>query len=177
MVGTFFFSLLCLITLRISQMPKNSFTAIDFETANGSRSSICQVGLVRVMKGKVVDQISVLVRPPQNSFSSYNINVHGITPQMTATALPFDKVWPALEHYIEGQHLVAHNMAFDGSCLKQTLEHYSIPSPAYQTHCTYRLYGKKLSLLCQQYQIGLNHHDALSDALACAQLFWIYLNR
>jgi DNA polymerase III subunit epsilon len=158
-------------------MPKNAFTAIDFETANGSRSSICQVGLVRVMRGKVVDQINVLVRPPQNEYSSFNIGVHGITPAMTADALPFDKVWPALEHYIDGQHLVAHNMAFDKSCLQQALAHYRIPEPAFQTHCTYRLYGKKLSLLCQQYGIRLNHHDALSDALACAQLFWLHLNR
>jgi DNA polymerase-3 subunit epsilon len=158
-------------------MPKNSFTAIDFETANNRRSSICQVGLVRVIGGQVVDQVNVLVRPPGNEYSPYNTNVHGITPKMTATALPFDKVWPALEHYIGGQHLVAHNMAFDGSCLQQTLEHYRIPLPTYQTHCTYRLYGKKLSLLCQQYRIELNHHDALSDALACAQLFWLYVNR
>ena len=79
-------------------MPKNAFTAIDFETANNQRNSICQVGLVRVMGGKVVDQISVLVRPPGNQYSPYNIDVHGITPAQTASALPFDKVWPALEH-------------------------------------------------------------------------------
>jgi DNA polymerase III subunit epsilon len=154
-------------------MPKNAFTAIDFETATGKRNSICQVGLVRVIKGEVVDQVNVLVRPPGNEYSKYNIDVHGITPRMTASALPFDKVWWALEHYIAGQHLVAHNMAFDGSCLQQTLSHYRIPIPQYQTHCTYRLYGKKLSLLCQQYRIELNHHDALSDAMACAKLFWI----
>lgn len=158
-------------------MPKNAFTAIDFETANNKRSSICQVGLVRVIGGKVVDQINVLVRPPGNEYSSYNIDVHGIIPSMTARALPFDKVWPALEHYIAGQNLVAHNMAFDGSCLQQTLTHYRIKVPSYQSYCTYRLYGKKLSLLCQQHGIALNHHDALSDAMACAQLFWRYLNQ
>ena len=47
-------------------MPRQAFTAIDFETANPKRNSICQVGLVRVIKGQVVDQINVLVRPPQN---------------------------------------------------------------------------------------------------------------
>lgn len=157
-------------------MPRNAFTAIDFETATSSRNSICQVGLVRVMGGKVVDQINVLVRPPHNEYSSYNIDIHGITPTQTASALSFDKVWPALEHYIAGQHLVAHNMGFDKSCLVNTLEHYRIPVPAFHTHCTYKLYRKKLSLLCQQYGIQLNHHDALSDALACAQLFWQHLN-
>ena len=158
-------------------MPRNSFTAIDFETANNSRSSICQVGLVRVMGGKVVDQISVLVRPPGNEYNYYNIAVHGITPDKTASALPFDKVWPALEHYIDGQNLVAHNIGFDKSCLEQCLQHYGIPVPTFKTHCTYKLYRKKLSLLCQHYGIALNHHDALSDAMACAQLFWLHLNK
>ena len=158
-------------------MPKAAFTAIDFETANNSRTSICQVGLVRVMGGKVVDQINVLVRPPQNEYSSFNITVHGITPAMTASALPFDKVWPALEHYIAGQHIVAHNVGFDQSCLVQTLEYYRLPVPKFKAHCTYKLYRKKLSLLCQQHGIQLNHHDALSDALACAQLFWMHVGR
>lgn len=158
-------------------MPRNAFTAIDFETATGSRNSICQVGLVRVMGGKVVDQVNVLVRPPRNEYNSFNTQIHGITPSMTAQALPFDKVWPALEHYIAGQHLVAHNMGFDQSCLEQTLTHYGIAVPRYTTHCTYKLYRKKLSLLCQVHNIQLNHHDALSDALACAQLFWMHLTK
>jgi DNA polymerase-3 subunit epsilon len=158
-------------------MPRNSFTAIDFETANGNRSSICQVGLVRVLKGEVVDQISVLVRPPGNEFSPFNTQVHGITPAMTKQALDFEMIWPAMEHYIDGQHVVAHNMAFDKSCLEQSLKHYGIPVPSFKSYCTYKIYGQKLSSLCQRHQIKLNHHDALSDALACAQLFWRFLNR
>lgn len=158
-------------------MPRHSFTAIDFETATGQRSSICQVGLVRVLQGKIVDQVNVLVRPPRNEYAPYNTQVHGITASRTVRELTFDKIWPALEHYIGGQHLVAHNMAFDKSCLEQTLRFYGIPVPQFTTHCTYKLYGARLSLLCQQHGIELNHHDALSDARACAQLFWMHLNR
>ena len=33
----------------------NTFTAIDFETAQGYRHSICQVGLVRVVDGQVAE--------------------------------------------------------------------------------------------------------------------------
>ena len=158
-------------------MPKHAFTAIDFETANGNRNSICQAGVVRIVQGKVVDQFSILVRPPGNEYSPFNTQVHGITPKMTASALSFDKVWPALEHYIAGQNVVAHNMAFDRSCLQQALTFYRIPVPSFKSHCTYRLYGEKLSLLCHRHGIELNHHDALSDALACARLFWLHLNR
>ncbi|HYH14732.1 MAG TPA: 3'-5' exonuclease [Flavisolibacter sp.] len=158
------------------KMPRRAFTAIDFETANANRNSICQVGLVRVMKGQVVDQINVLVRPPHNEYNSFNIGIHGISPAMTANALPFDKVWPALEHYIDGQHVVAHNIGFDKSCLLKTLEHYNILPPSFKAHCTFKLYKAKLSTLCQRYNIELRHHDAHSDALACAQLFMHHLN-
>jgi DNA polymerase III subunit epsilon len=158
-------------------MPRHSFTAIDFETATGKRSSICQVGLVRVIKGEVVDQVNVLVRPPHNDYSPFNTGVHGITASMTARELTFDKIWPALEHYINGQHVVAHNMAFDKSCLEQTLHFYQLPVPSFNTYCTYKIFGAKLSLLCQRHGIALNHHDAASDARACAQLFWMNLNQ
>jgi DNA polymerase III subunit epsilon len=157
-------------------MPRQSFTAIDFETANSNRNSICQVGLVRVIKGQVVDQINVLVRPPRNEYNTFNTGIHGITPGMTANALPFDKVWPALEHYIAGQHVVAHNIGFDKSCLLYTLEHYGIAAPSFKAHCTYKLFRAKLSTVCQKYNIELRHHDAHSDALACAQLFMMHLN-
>lgn len=33
-----------------------NFAAIDFETANECRSSVCSVGVVIVKKGKVVDK-------------------------------------------------------------------------------------------------------------------------
>lgn len=156
-------------------MPRQSFTAIDFETANPNRNSICQVGLVRVVNGTVVDQINLLVRPPKNEYSPFNIAIHGITPAMTLNALPFDKIWPALEHYIADQNIVAHNIGFDKSCLLNTLTYYQIPSPSFRTYCTFKIFKKKLSFLCAQYQIALNHHDALSDAMACTSLFLMHL--
>ena len=36
---------------------KNSFTAIDFETAQGYRWSICQVGLVRYENGIITNEV------------------------------------------------------------------------------------------------------------------------
>ena len=40
-----------------------NFAAIDFETANECRSSVCSVGVVIVKKGKVVDKFSSLINP------------------------------------------------------------------------------------------------------------------
>ena len=39
------------------------FVAIDFETANGSRSSVCSVGVVIVRDGEIVDKFYSLIRP------------------------------------------------------------------------------------------------------------------
>lgn len=155
----------------------NNFTAIDFETAHGKRWSICQVGLVRVENGITKEQLSVLVKPPSNFYWDRFIRIHGITPEHTANAQTFDKVWQQIEPFIKNQNVVAHNgFGFDFQCLKQTLDYYNIRTPDYSGHCTYRIFQDNLASLCQQYRIQLNHHNALSDAVACAKLFNLHLN-
>ena len=47
-------------------MNKRSFIAIDFETATGKRSSICEVGICVVRDGKVLETKSLLVQPEDN---------------------------------------------------------------------------------------------------------------
>ena len=126
----------------------NTFTAIDFETAQGKRNSICQIGLVRVEQGLITKTMVQLVKPPDNSYSFYNMQVHGITPAMTRNSPTFIVVWPYIDPFICNQNLVAHISCCDVSCVKQTL--------------------------CSTYGIQLQHHDALSDAMACAKLFMRY---
>lgn len=153
-----------------------NFTAIDFETAQGYRHSICQVGLVRVENGLITKEINLLVQPPDNYYWSRFIDIHGITPQKTANSPRFNQVWNQIEPYIKGQAVVAHNgLSFDFPVLEKTLEYYGMQTPNYEKHCTYRIYKQNLATLCSEYQIRLNHHDALSDARACAELFLRYL--
>ena len=148
-----------------------TFTAIDFETAQPKRWSICQVGLVRVEAGVVTQELSLLVRPPEDMYSGFNTAVHGLTARDTMTEPGFDAIWPQIANFIEGQTVVAHNMAFDGSCLKQALEFYGLAQPQFEKQCTYKLFKKKLNHCCEEFDIPLNHHDALSDARACAALY------
>ncbi len=154
-----------------------TFTAIDFETANYERSSICQVGLVRVENGIVVHKINKLVRPQPNYYLEWFTNdVHGISTEDTDDAPVFSDIWEEIFSYIEGQDVVAHNgFAFDFVCLSKTLEYYNIPVPEYKKHCTYKIFGENLEVLCDRYNIQLNHHNALSDAEACAVLFLKHL--
>jgi DNA polymerase-3 subunit epsilon len=154
-----------------------TFTAIDFETAQPKRWSICQVGLVRVEAGMVTREINRLVRPPENFYSSFNIGVHGICECDTESERGFDQIWPEIRDLIEGQTVVAHNMAFDGSCLKQALDFYGLAQPIFEKQCTYKLFKKRLNVLSAEFGIPLDHHDALSDARACAALYLRALGR
>ena len=153
----------------------DTFTAIDFETAQGKRWSICQIGLIRVEKGQVLHELDILVKPPGNEYHYMNTQVHGISADKTRHAPTFNLVWDRISPFIEGQNVVAHNAAFDCSCLKQTLEFYGLQVPEYNRHCTYQLYKRKLNELCSQYNISLSHHNALSDARACASLYLRHL--
>ncbi len=154
----------------------STFTAIDFETAMPNRNSICQVGMVRVEDGIIVDTFSELVQPPDNEYNFYNIRVHGIHPSDTYDKPYFPEVWIKMLPYIQDQLIVAHNMAFDFSAMTKTLDHYGLPMVNCERSCTYKLYKKKLNLLCDEHDIELQHHDALSDAMACGELYLKWLN-
>ena len=45
------------------------FAAIDFETANGRRSSVCSVGVVIVRDGYIVDKFYSLIQPSPNYYT------------------------------------------------------------------------------------------------------------
>jgi DNA polymerase-3 subunit epsilon len=154
----------------------SNFTAIDFETAQGKRWSICQVGLVRVENGNIVQKLNILIRPPENLYFSMNTQIHGISARDTYNSPRFNSIWPQIKPFIDNQTVVAHNGAFDFNCLSQTLQYYNLSQPSYMQKCTYKIYGKGLAACCSDHRISLNHHDALSDALACAQLYLIHLN-
>jgi DNA polymerase-3 subunit epsilon len=152
-----------------------NFTAIDFETAHGKMWSICQIGLVRVENGVITKELELLVQPPNNEYHWGNTRVHGISRKTTANAPAFNEVWHLVEPHINGQHVVAHNATFDCTCLEHTLDYFNLPQPRYQRHCTVKIYKRNLALLCETYGIELKHHNALSDARACAALFMMHL--
>lgn len=156
------------------------FAAIDFETANSERTSICSVGVVIVRDGEMADRFYSLIRPEPDYYSYWCSQVHGLTSKDTKGAPLFPEVWKQIEPLIEGLPLVAHNKSFDESCLKAAFRCYRMDYPDYEFHCTClasrRVFGQTLpnhqlhtvAARCG-YQLH-NHHHALADAEACA---WI----
>ena len=157
---------------------QNTFTAIDFETAHPKRWSICQVGIVQVENGKIINEIDLLVQPPDNHYWLKFIAIHGISLEDTKNSPTFNNIWHKTAPFIEGQNLAAHNgLRFDFPVLNQTLEYYNIQVPNYNKFDTYQIYGDNLASLCRQQNIPLNHHDALSDAGACAELYLRHIRK
>lgn len=153
-------------------MKRLHFTAIDFETANSSRYSICQVGICRVENYEVVFADSFLVQPPNNEYSSINSCIHGISADLTQEMPLFPEVWEKIRCYIEDDLVVAHNADFDVDCLYKTLDYYNIDRPLFRTDCTYRISGLNLKNLAESLEINLSeHHNALFDSCVCAQAY------
>lgn len=162
--------------------PTEIFVAIDFETANQNRNSACAVGIVTFNGNEIIDEYYTLIQPTDNYYIWHNINVHGINPEDTENAPFFHEVYPELEKRLKGKTLVAHNESFDRSVLFNTMNHYGLNYsdlllPDWE--CTLQIYRSKgfspasLDACCEQLSIELNHHHALSDALACAKLFML----
>lgn len=153
-----------------------NFVAIDFETADNGRDSACSVALVVVKAGRVVDSISRLIRPPRPRVMFTEI--HGLTWADVKDSPDFKAVWPDLADAVAGaDFLAAHNAAFDRRVLEGCCATYGLPDPAKPFLCTvqvardvWNLRPTKLPDVCRYLALPLNHHDALSDATACANI-------
>lgn len=159
---------------------KENYCAIDFETACHKRASACAVGAARIRKGKVTDTFYSLIKPPKGmEILPFFTSIHGISNEQVRKEVTFIELWPILKKFLGEDTLVAHNAKFDSSVLSSTLEYYEIFESARDFICTVELTrdqwpdlpNHKLNTLCEYLNIELNHHEALSDAIACANVF------
>lgn len=153
-----------------------TFTAIDFETATRQPESACAVGLVRVEAGRVVRRESRLIRPPSRTFEFTYL--HGIAWRDVASAGTFADVWTELRGICDGvDFLAAHNAAFDERVLRACCARAGHRAPAARFTCTVALarrvwgiFPTRLDCVAKHLGIPLRHHDAMSDAEACASI-------
>lgn len=156
----------------------DNFAAIDFETANERRSSVCSVGVVIVRNGEIVDRFYSLIQPSPNYYTHWTTEVHGLTREDTDGQPMFPEVWSQIEERTAGLPLVAHNRPFDESCLKAAYAAYDMEYPDYEFYCTLAASRRTLDLPSHQLHLVAaacgydltNHHHALADAEACAAI-------
>ncbi|MCG7339872.1 3'-5' exonuclease [Staphylococcus sp. ACRSN] len=158
-------------------MNDDAFIALDFETANGKRTSICSIGMVKVVNHQITETFYTLVNP-NDYFSQQNIAVHGIHPEDVTNAPTFSFVYPHMLDFIGNLPVVAHNAAFDMNVLHESIKAIGQQTPNMQYFCSLQLsrrtinhhrYG--LNYMMDYYNLDFHgHHDALNDAKACAMI-------
>jgi len=152
------------------------FTAVDFETANRDANSACQLGIAIVQAGEIVAKKAWLIRPPTPQFEFTYI--HGIAWRDVAGEPGFDELWPLIRPYLENRVIAAHNVRFDLSVFFALMKFYRIADwrvPAIDSVIVARrvwpcLQNHQLQTVAAHLDIPLNHHDAASDAQACAHI-------
>ncbi|GIN71289.1 ATP-dependent helicase [Bacillus sp. J14TS2] len=157
------------------------FIAIDFEIANNKLDSACSLGMAFVQNNKIIDEKYFLIQPPNLFLDPTFTRVHGLTQDDLKDAPRFADVWNQISHYFTDQnYIVAHNAQFDMSVLKNCLLTYSFEIPSFSYICSIPIstracsgegIGNSLKARTERFGITLDdHHNALSDAKACAEL-------
>ncbi len=151
-----------------------NFTALDFETANASRSSVCSIGLAKVKNGEIIDTYYSLVNPGEH-FDSRNIAVHGIRPEDVRNAPSFADIFTEVIDFIGSDPIVAHFAQFDINVLRGTAQKHGLTLPDNLYFCSCMLSktmltlpSHKLNVVAGHFNFQFSHHNALEDAVACA---------
>lgn len=153
------------------------YFVVDVETANQSRSSICQIGIARFSSGKMIDGWQSLINP-MVEFSGFNIGVHGIRPRMVADAPTWSQVYAKVESLLSGA-MVASHTNFDLIALSRACAECGVPCVHYRkwidtcgiARCAWpKLPNHKLTTLASHFGIVHQAHDALEDARAAGEV-------
>ena len=156
-----------------------TFNAIDVETANADPGSICQIGVVRIEGGELVDSHSILVNP-ETRFNPSNIRLHGISASTVEASKTLPQIQAALRRLMEDMVLVSHT-SFDRVAIDRALDRYGIDliratwldSAAIARAAwpeRYRRTGWSLAGIAGDLGISFRHHDAVEDARAAAEI-------
>ncbi|BBO01997.1 exonuclease domain-containing protein [Bradyrhizobium ottawaense] len=159
--------------------PDQDYVVVDIETtgswSNGDR--ITEIGAVKVRNHRVVDEWHSLLNP-QRAIPAKIVQLTGITNEMVRGAPLFAEVADSFMQFMADGIFVAHNVSFDYGFITHEFERigrrFRFPKLCTCAGMRRRYPGHKsygLGKLCEIYGISLdNHHRALCDARASAQL-------
>lgn len=155
------------------------FRALDVETANADRASICQIGIVDVCDGQVIRQWQTLL-DPEDWFDPFNTDIHGIDADAVLEAPIFPEIYETLSDRLNDCIVVSHT-AFDRSAISRAMERYGLALPSIRWLDSARIvrrawsekYGKRgygLQNVATDLGIRYEPHNALEDARAAAEV-------
>ncbi len=156
-----------------------TFAALDVETANSHRGSVCSLGLALVTDGEVTSTHHLLTQPPQelNWFDAVNTSLHGISAETVAGQPSFATQLARVLALIGDRPVTAHDAAFDIGALRQGCVADHLDWPDLTNACSLvmarraglQLLSYRLPMVCQALGVTPGrHHDAGDDAAAAA---------
>ncbi|WP_443750169.1 exonuclease domain-containing protein [Asticcacaulis solisilvae] len=166
--------------------PDQTYVVVDVETTGGRppNDRVTEIGAVKIRGGQVVDEWHSLINP-QRHIPGFITDLTGISNAMVADAPLFADVAESFAAFLQGAVFVAHNVNFDhgfiGAEFRRLDMRFRLPKLCtvssmrkyYPGHESY-----SLGRLCQVYGIRLeNHHRALDDARAAAELLLLINER
>ncbi len=156
------------------------YSIIDIETTGGNakQGKIIEIAIF-VYDGKsIVDSFCTLVNP-ETTLSPYIVQLTGITDEMLTDAPTFDKIAKRIIEITTQTVIVAHNIQFDYSYLREELRRCDKKFERKKL-CTQKLARKiypemtayGLGKLCEELDIPIERqHRAIDDAKATTYLF------
>ena len=162
------------------QSLKDSYVVFDIETTGFGpvNDRIIEIGAVKVVEGKIVDKYSTFINP--DIPIPFRIEqLTGINDTMVMDAPMIDVILPEFLEFCEGCILVAHNASFDVGFIQKkaeqlgiTTEFTVIDTVAMARVLLPELNRFKLNTVAKALGISLlNHHRAVDDAGATAEIF------
>ncbi len=154
------------------------FVALDVETANYSRASICQIGLAFVRPNRTIASWVSYIDPQTDDWSCSRI--HGIEARSVRGAPRFDQVLHLLDQALAGQVVYQHS-TFDSSAINAACDRMGLRQPAWAWRDSVQLAraawpelkgngGHGLASLKRHLGLIFEHHDAGEDARAAAEV-------
>ena len=157
-----------------------TFNAVDVETANKDRSSICSIGIVQVRDGRITNEWQTLVNPEAWFDPHFTNEIHGIREGDVKHSPTLSMVYDKLCSLLCGSILVSHG-SFDRIAFERAMEWYNL-EPFQVTWLDsikivrrawpekYRRSGYGLKNVAKDLNISFRHHDALEDARTAAKI-------
>jgi len=163
-----------------------TFIVYDIETTGLSNvdDQITEIGAVKVINGQIQDTFSALINP-ERKIPYKIVELTGITDEMVADKPTIDQVLPEFLDFIGDGAVVAHNAAFDIGFIKTQAMRLGLdfdPMVLDTIDLAKLLLTeiKRFNLKRVSKYLGIslvNHHRAVDDATATAQIFVKLLNR
>ncbi|MBQ8075698.1 MAG: 3'-5' exonuclease [Oscillospiraceae bacterium] len=156
---------------------KYRYIAFDVETPNHNNDRMSAIGISVIENGEITDEFYSLVNP-ETFYDPFNVQLTGISEELTANQPTFSDLWETIGPKLSSGILVAHNAPFDLSVLNSCLRTYGISwQDSVPYVCTVQMSRKlypnmrhNLNVMCDFFDIDLDHHNAGSDSHACGEL-------